>query len=401
MYNFPDLGLLNDSMAVNDSDDISMEKLQTILDSFKIPAIVQGFVKGSRVTQYELKLNIGVPISRVKKYLDDIALWLGVDSIRLISLPDKCAIGLEVPNKTVETICIKSIIESDAFKQSHKQIPIGIGKTISGETVVGDIADMPHMLIAGATGSGKSVFINTLITSILYKATPEDVKFLMIDPKMVELSGYNGIPHLLAPVITAHEGRYNKALSALKWVVNEMAMRYDNMAMEGAKNINEYNQDKAEKIPRIVVIIDELADLMLSDLKDQIEYMISRIAAMGRAAGIHLVVATQRPDAKVLTGLIKANIPTRIAFMVSTSINSKIIIDDTGAENLLGKGDMLYLDKGKPIRIQGAYISNEETKRIVETIKGGVQYNADLINALSDKPIRTFTPVTSLYYKAS
>jgi len=342
MYNFPSLDLLSNAAPVCDNNDISINKLQTILDNFKIPAIVQGFVKGSRITQYELKLNTGVPISKIKKYLDDIALWLGVESIRLISIPDKNAIGLEVPNKSVETICAKTIFESLEFKNSEYSIPIGIGKTISGETIVNDLSDMPHLLIAGATGSGKSVFINTLITSILYKCSPDDVKLIMIDPKMVELSGYNGIPHLLTPVITAKEGRYKNAFLALKWVVQEMTNRYDSMTEIGVRNIDEYNQASKNKLPRIVIIIDELADLMLSELREYIENKISRIAAMGRAAGIHLVIATQRPDAKILTGLIKANIPARVSFMVSTAVNSRIILDDNGAENLLGQGDMLY-----------------------------------------------------------
>ena len=396
MYDFPALNLLNDSMPVNNTDDISIEKLQTILDSFKIPASVTGFIKGSRITQYELKLSIGVSISKIKKYLDDIALWLGVESIRLISIPEKNAIGLEVPNKSVETICVKTIFDSPEFKNCDYSIPIGIGKTITGETIISDLSAMPHLLIAGATGSGKSVFINTLITSILYKCSPNAIKLLMIDPKMVELSGYNGVPHLLTPVITAKEGKYRNAFLSLKWAVNEMTERYDKMTEIAVRNIDEYNSIAKNKLPRIVIIIDELADLMLSGLRESIENKISRIAAMGRAAGIHLVIATQRPDAKILTGLIKANIPSRISFMVSTAINSRIILDDGGAENLLGKGDMLFHNTIKPIRIQGAYISNAEIKRIVDDIKTfDTEYNSDLMEALSDDPI------TSLYYRTA
>ena len=398
MYNFPGLNLLNDSKndskndSINDSindltntdSNANIDKLQTILDSFKIPAIVKDYIKGSRITQYELNLSMGTPISKIKKYLDDIALWLGVDSVRLISLPEKTAVGLEVPNNSAETISIKTIFESPEFINSKYSIPIGIGKTISNETIISDLADMPHLLIAGATGSGKSVFINTLITSVLYKCSPEEVKFIMIDPKMVELSGYNGIPHLLAPVITAKEGRYRNIYMALKWATNEMTARYDKMTELAVRDIDEYNNYK-NKLPRIVIIIDELADLMLSTLRDEIENKISRIAAMGRAAGIHLVIATQRPDAKILTGLIKANIPARISFMVSTAINSRIILDDNGAENLLGKGDMLFHSLNKPIRIQGAYITNQEIKRIVDFI-AGTEYNSELVKILEEQP---------------
>lgn len=402
-YTFPTLELLNNNQTLHDEHvegNSTEKKLQAILNNFKIKATVDGFTAGARTTRYEVKLSTGVSISKVKRSLDDIALWLGVESVRLIPIPEKNAVGLEVPNENIKTICLRSILDTQLFKKAESKLAIGIGKTISGETVIGDIAEMPHLLVAGATGSGKSVFVNTLITSILYKATPDEVKLLMIDPKMVELSCYNGVPHLLAPVITAKEGEYKKVSQALKWVVDEMTNRYDMMAILGVRKLDEYNQflnkvktmgleeynpETMHSLPRIVVIIDELADLMLSSFKERIEKLINRIAAMGRAAGIHLVVATQRPDANIVTGLIKANIPARIAFKTSTAINSRIILDEKGAELLLGKGDMLFhkSDGNKPMRLQGAFVSNEEIERIINHIQVDCSmYNSDLVSLM-------------------
>lgn len=362
-------------------------KLQKTLASFGVDAKVTNITRGPTVTRYELTPNIGVKVSRIVNLADDIALNLAAKSIRIEApIPGRAAVGIEVPNPDKENVYLREIIESDKFVESKSKISFGVGKDVAGEIVVGDIGKMPHVLIAGATGAGKSVCINSLIVSLLYKAKPSEVKLILIDPKMVELSGYNGLPHLLIPVVTDPR----KAAGALNWAVQEMVNRYKLFATHGVKDIKGYNQiienelDGA-KLPQIVIIIDELSDLMMVAPKD-VEDAICRLAQMARAAGMHLVVATQRPSVDVVTGIIKANIPSRIAFTTSSQIDSRTILDMAGAEKLLGKGDMLYYPVGanKPIRIQGAYIDEGNIEEIVEFIKSNSTstYNDDIIESI-------------------
>lgn len=351
--------------------------LEETLKSFNVEAKVVNVTKGSSVTRYEIQPAIGVKVSRIVSLSDDIALNLRARSIRIEApIPGKAAVGIEVENETRETVTIREMIDSREFKREASKLVFAVGKDISGRPVVADLAKMPHLLIAGATGSGKSVCINTIIASILYRATPDEVRLIMVDPKMVELGNYNGIPHLLIPVVTDP----NKAAAALNWAVAEMTNRYKKFAENNVRDLKSYNalmkrEKKSEEImPQIVIIIDELADLMMV-ASSQVEQAISRLTQLARAAGMHLIVATQRPSVDVVTGLIKANIPSRIAFMVSSQIDSRTIIDMAGAEKLVGNGDMLYKpqDIDKPLRIQGPYISDDEVMNLIRFVKSQVE----------------------------
>lgn len=362
-------------------------KLQKTLASFGVEAKVTNITKGPTVTRYELTPSTGVKVSKIVNLSDDIALNLAAKSIRIEApIPGKAAVGIEVPNSVLESVSLREVIESDTFNDNESKLSFSLGKDAAGELVVGDISKMPHVLVAGSTGSGKSVCINSMIISLLYKAKPSEVKLILIDPKMVELSGYNGIPHLLIPVVTDPK----KAAGALNWAVQEMVNRYNLFASKGVKDIKGYNkiieQEEEAKLPQIVIIIDELADLMMVAPND-VEDAICRLAQMARAAGMHLVIATQRPSVDVITGIIKANIPSRIAFTVSSQIDSRTILDGAGAEKLLGKGDMLYFPVGqaKPQRIQGAFISEKEIEKIVENIK----LNTDVDSTYSEDIIKS------------
>ncbi len=388
IYKYPPLSLL-DSITSADSKTVAAElestaqRLVDTLKSFGVETQVINVSRGPTVTRYELQPKAGVKISKITSLADDIALNLATAGVRIEApIPNKAAVGIEVPNRASATVGIREVIESSTFSASKSKLTVSMGKDIGGNTVVADIAKMPHGLIAGATGSGKSVCINSFIISLLYKASPDDVKLLMIDPKVVELGIYNGIPHLLVPVVT--EPR--KAAGALGWAVNEMEQRYKMFADRDVRNIEGYNklvetledEPDVKKMPRIVIIIDELADLMMTAPKE-VEDSINRIAAKARAAGIHLLIATQRPSVNVVTGVIKANIPTRIAFAVSSHIDSGTILDCAGAEKLLGRGDMLFRPVGanKPNRIQGCFVSDEEVERVVEFVKSGGKANYD------------------------
>ena len=388
IYKFPPLSLL-DSINSADSKTVAAElestaqRLVDTLKSFGVETQVINVSRGPTVTRYELQPKAGVKISKITILADDIALNLATAGVRIEApIPNKAAVGIEVPNRASATVGIREVIESSTFSASKSKLTVSMGKDIGGNTVVADIAKMPHGLIAGATGSGKSVCINSFIISLLYKASPEDVKLLMVDPKVVELGIYNGIPHLIVPVIT--EPR--KAAGALGWAVNEMEQRYKMFADRDVRNIEGYNklvetlidEPEVKKMPRIVIIIDELADLMMTAPKE-VEDSINRIAAKARAAGIHLLIATQRPSVNVVTGVIKANIPTRIAFAVSSHIDSSTILDCAGAEKLLGRGDMLFRPVGanKPNRIQGCFVSDEEVERVVEFVKSGGKASYD------------------------
>ncbi len=371
-------------------------KLQKTLFSFGVSAKVENVSVGPAITRYELKPAEGVRVSKIAKLSDDIALNLAAESIRIEApIPGKQAVGIEIPNKEKEVVHFRDIIESTAFDDAESKVSVALGKDISGEPVIADIGKMPHVLIAGSTGAGKSVCINTLITSIIYKAKPSEVKLVMVDPKVVELSVYNGIPHLLIPVVTDSK----KAAGALAWAVQEMENRYQLFATKGVRDLKGYNASTGEeegKLPQIVIIIDELADLMMVAAKD-VEDSICRLAQKARAAGMHLVIATQRPSVDVITGIIKANIPSRIAFAVSSQIDSRTILDMVGAEKLLGKGDMLFYPIGsaKPTRVQGAFVSDQEVEKIVDFIKsngGEATYNEDILEEIekankSDKEI--------------
>ena len=374
-YEFPSFNLLGKPKAGETFDKKAIHatavKLQKTLASFGVEAKVTNITKGPTVTRYELTPSTGVKVSKIVNLSDDIALNLAAKSIRIEApIPGKAAVGIEVPNTTAESVFLREVIESNEFQNHKSKLAFALGKDAAGDIVVGDIAKMPHTLIAGSTGSGKSVCINALIVSILYNAKPSEVKMILIDPKMVELSGYNGIPHLLIPVVTDPK----KAAGALNWAVQEMVNRYKLFADKGVKDIKGYNaimgKEEGIKLPQIVIIVDELADLMMVAPND-VEDAICRLAQMARAAGMHLVIATQRPSVDVITGIIKANIPSRIAFTVSSQVDSRTILDMAGAEKLLGKGDMLYFPVGetKPLRIQGAFISEKEIEKIVEQIK--------------------------------
>lgn len=364
-------------------------KLQKTLYSFGVQAKVENVSVGPAITRYELKPAEGVRVSKIANLADDIALNLAAETIRIEApIPGKQAVGIEVPNTEKETVHFRDVVESDEFQDAKSKLSVALGKDVAGSMAIADIAKMPHALIAGATGSGKSVCINTIITSIIYKAKPSEVKFVMVDPKVVELSVYNGIPHLLIPVVTDPK----KAAGALAWAVQEMDNRYNVFAQKGVRDLKGYNAlaEKEEgmgKLPQIVIIIDELADLMMVAAKE-VEDSICRLAQKARAAGMHLIIATQRPSVDVITGIIKANIPSRIAFAVSSQVDSRTILDQVGAEKLLGKGDMLFYPSGspKPTRIQGAFVSDEEVEKIVSFVKsnGEATYSEDILESIEN-----------------
>ena len=390
-YEFPPVEFLKEGKIGTKSTKKAIQdtasKLQRTLYSFGVSAKVENVSVGPTITRYELKPAEGVRVSKIANLADDIALSLAAESIRIEApIPGKQAVGIEIPNKEKEIVALRDIIDSDKFRESKSKLSFAIGKDAAGELVVTDIAKMPHVLIAGSTGSGKSVCVNTLITSIIYKAKPSEVKLVMVDPKVVELSIYNGIPHLLIPVVTDPR----KAAGALAWAVQEMENRYHLFAEKNVREIHGYNEalEKEgldEKLPQIVIIIDELADLMMVASKD-VEEAICRLAQKARAAGMHLVIATQRPSVDVITGLIKANIATRIAFAVTSQIDSRTILDVGGAEKLLGKGDMLFAMSGgqKKQRVQCAFISDSEVESIVDFLKenGGATYSEDVLEKI-------------------
>ena len=382
-YVFPPLNLLR-SRARNVADSqteagANRRRLEATLSSFGVEANYVSCTRGPTVTRYDFTLKTGVKLNKLTNLADDIALSLGVGSVRIAPIPDKIStVGIEVPNKVVNTVYLRDIIDSDNFRNAKSKVSFAIGEDIGGNSLVSNIAKLPHLLIAGTTGSGKSVCINCLLLSILYKATPEEVKLIMIDPKMVELGIYNGIPHLYVPVVTDPK----KAAGALQWSVVEMMKRYRLFSEAGVRDLAGYNaicQRNGDKtMPQVVIVIDELADLMMVASKE-VEESICRVAQMGRAAGMHLVIATQRPSADVITGLMKANIPSRIAFAVSSALESRIILDQQGAEKLIGMGDMLYapIGLGKPVRIQGAFVSDEERESVIDFVKNHCEAEYD------------------------
>ena len=360
------------------------DRLNTALSSFGVNATIRDVTRGPTVTRYDLELEAGVKLNKITNLSSDLALALGVENVRIAPIPDKIStVGIEVPNKIVSAVCLRDIIDSPAFRNAKSKLSFAVGKDIGGNCIIGNIAKLPHMLIAGTTGSGKSVCMNSLILSLLYKATPDEVRLIMIDPKMVELGIYNGIPHLFIPVVTDPK----KAAGALQWAVVEMLKRYRLFSEAQVRDLASYNalqknEPDGQTLPQVVIVIDELADLMLCAAKE-VEESICRVAQMGRAAGMHLIIATQRPSADVITGLMKANIPSRIAFAVSSSLESRIILDTSGAEKLIGMGDMLYapIGIGKPLRVQGSYVSDEEREEVVRFIKQNseAQYSDDII----------------------
>lgn len=390
-YEFPPVELLSEGKGVvlkggKKALADTATKLQKTLYSFGVSAKVENVSVGPAITRYEIKPAEGVRVSKIANLADDIALNLAAESIRIEApIPGKQAVGIEIPNKENEIVHLRDILETDKFQKHKSKLAFALGKDVAGEEVVADISKMPHVLIAGSTGSGKSVCINTLISSIIYKAKPSEVKLVMVDPKVVELSVYNGIPHLLIPVVTDPK----KAAGALAWAVQEMENRYNVFASKGVRDLKGYNaslQDGEGKLPQIVIIIDELADLMMVAAKE-VEESICRLAQKARAAGMHLVIATQRPSVDVITGLIKANVPSRIAFAVSSQIDSRTILDMVGAEKLLGKGDMLFYPAGasKPTRVQGAFVDDKEVEKIVDFLKangGESTYNTDIIESI-------------------
>ena len=390
-YQYPPVSLLHEGQGVSGSEvagelQANQARLADTIHSFGIDAEIVSVTRGPSVTRYEVELDQGVRLNKLTNLSDDIALALGATGVRIAPIPDKISmVGIEVPNKLVSPVPIHDVIDSREFRDNPSKVAFAVGRDISNRNVVGNIAKLPHLLIAGTTGSGKSVCTNSLIISLLYKATPEEVRLIMVDPKMVELGIYNGIPHLLIPVVTDPK----KAAGALQWAVVEMMKRYRTFSEIGVRDLASYNahaarSDELEKMPQIVIVIDELADLMLVAAKE-VEESICRVAQMGRAAGMHLIIATQRPSADVITGLMKANIPSRIAFAVASSLESRIILDTTGAEKLVGRGDMLYfpLGTGKPQRVQGCLISDEEVAAVVGFIKqnsGAAQYDQEIIH---------------------
>ena len=367
------------------------QKLEETLRNFHVDARVMQVTQGPTVTRYEIQPAVGVKVNSIVRLADDIALNLEAKSIRIEApIPGKAAVGIEVENDAVTMVRLREIIDSDEFKNSKSKITFAVGKDISGKAIVADLKSMPHLLIAGSTGSGKSVCINSIITSLLYKANPDEVKLILVDPKVVELGNYNGIPHLLIPVVTDP----SKAAAALNWAVAEMTDRYKKFAEEGVRDLESYNEyvranEEPEKVmPQVVIIIDELADLMMA-APSQIEESICRLAQMARAAGMHLIVATQRPSVDVITGVIKANIPSRIAFAVSSQVDSRTILDMQGAEKLVGKGDMLFnpMGMGKPIRVQGTFVTDGEVHKVIDFVKSQVEngtssYNEDILTKI-------------------
>lgn len=403
-YHFPPMNLLKRGNKTSGESDAHLRetamKLQQILQNFGVSVTVTNVSCGPAVTRYELQPEMGVKVSKIVGLTDDIKLNLAAADIRIEApIPGKAAVGIEVPNKENSAVMLRDLLETAEFKNSQSKISFAAGKDIAGKVVVADIAKMPHLLIAGATGSGKSVCINTLIMSILYKASPEEVKLIMIDPKVVELSVYNGIPHLMIPVVTDPK----KAAGALNWAVAEMMRRYQAFAEQNVRDMKGYNEkavsspaidgEELKMMPQIVIIVDELADLMMVAPGD-VEEAICRLAQLARAAGIHLVVATQRPSVNVITGLIKANMPSRIAFSVSSGVDSRTIIDMNGAEKLLGKGDMLFYPSGyqKPARVQGAFVTDKEVQSVVEYLKnhnGDADYDNEIVQHVNTSEIGT------------
>ena len=388
-YHLPPMTMLNPGKGQSGglSDEVRQNAriLQETLQSFNIDAKILNASQGPAVTRYELEPAAGVKVSKIVHLADDIALKLAATDIRIEApIPGKAAVGIEVPNKKLSGVTIRDVLDTDAFKNTVGGVPVSLGKDIAGNPVIADLTKMPHLLVAGSTGSGKSVCINTFIASILFKQRPEDVKLILIDPKVVELSNYNGIPHLLTPVVTDPK----KAASVLRWAVREMDDRYKRFALTKTRDISRYNElHPEEAMPFVVIIIDELADLMMVASND-VEESICRLAQKARACGMHLVLATQRPSVDVLTGLIKANVPSRIAFAVSSQIDSRTILDMAGAEKLIGKGDMLFYPMGasKPLRVQGAFISDAEIDKMTEFIKqqGGPEYDESVQKAQSE-----------------
>ncbi|MBQ1352004.1 MAG: DNA translocase FtsK, partial [Oscillospiraceae bacterium] len=392
MYQYPPVSLLVESRKDN-LEGVQAEihrnqlRLEDTIQSFGIDAHIVNAVRGPSVTRYELELDRGVKLNKLTNLSDDIALSLGASGVRIAPIPHKISVvGIEVPNQLVQTVNIHEVIDSPEFRNHPSKVAFALGRDIAGANIVGNVAKLPHLLIAGTTGSGKSVCMNSLIISLLYKATPEEVRLIMIDPKMIELGVYNGIPHLLIPVVTDPK----KAAGALQWAVTEMMKRYRLFSELNVRDIASYNAAVAKdperkKLPQIVIVIDELADLMLVAAKD-VEESVCRIAQMARAAGMHLIIATQRPSSDVITGIMKANIPSRIAFAVASALESRIILDTQGAEKLVGRGDMLYfpLGAGKPTRVQGCMITGEEVERVAEFVKqyGQAEYAEDVIQEI-------------------
>ena len=398
-YNYPpiDLMKLPSGGAADGTAEMrdNSARLNEALASFKIEAQIINVTRGPSVTRYEVELQKGVRLNKLTAVADDIALSLGATGVRIAAIPGKISVvGIEVPNRSVTMVSLREVIDSPEFQKAKSKSSFAVGKDIGGNCIVGNIAKLPHMLIAGTTGSGKSVCMNSIIISLLYKASPEEVKLIMVDPKMVELGIYNGIPHLLIPVVTDPK----KAAGSLQWAVTEMMRRYKAMSDVGVRDLESYNSimdsesEEGKRLPQVVVIIDELADLMLVAAKE-VEESICRIAQMGRAAGIHLVIATQRPSADVITGLMKANIPSRIAFSVASAMESRIILDTQGAEKLVGRGDMLYapIGDGKPKRVQGCFVSDSEVEAVAVYVKSlyTTDYDQDVMEEIEKKAKQT------------
>ena len=400
-YCFPPIGLLKKPSrgGVDGTEEMrdNSRRLNETLASFNIDAHIINVTRGPSVTRYEVELDKGVRLNKITGCADDIALSLGASGVRIAAVPGKISVvGIEVPNRAVTTVSLREVIDSNEFEKAKSKSSVALGKSIDGNCVVGNISKMPHLLIAGTTGSGKSVCMNSIIISLLYKAGPEDVKLIMVDPKMVELGIYNGIPHLLIPVVTDPK----KAAGSLQWAVTEMLRRYKMMSDLGVRDLESYNgivigEEGGQKLPQVVIIIDELADLMMVAAKE-VEDSICRIAQMGRAAGMHLIIATQRPSANVITGLMKANIPSRIAFSVASAMESRIILDTMGAEKLVGKGDMLYapIGCGKPLRVQGCFVTDAEVEAVAEYVKDhyDADYNQDVLKDIEKKAQQTGAP---------
>ena len=398
VYCYPPIDLLKSGYGAAGDGTMEMRentrRLNETLASFKIEAHIINVTRGPSVTRYEVELDKGVRLSKLTGCADDIALSLGATGVRIAAVPNKISVvGIEVPNRAVTTVSLREVIDSNEFNRAKSKSSFAVGKDIGGSCIVGNISKLPHMLIAGTTGSGKSVCMNSIIISLLYKASPEDVKLIMVDPKMVELGIYNGIPHLLIPVVTDPK----KAAGSLQWAVTEMMRRYKAMSDAGVRDLESYNgivesEGEGNKLPQVVVIIDELADLMLVAAKE-VEESICRIAQMGRAAGIHLIIATQRPSADVITGLMKANIPSRIAFAVASAMESRIILDTQGAEKLVGKGDMLYapIGAGKPLRVQGCFVSDPEVEAVATYVKENyaTTYDQEVMEEIERKAAQT------------
>ena len=394
-YVFPPVDLLNyipqnETLSGLEELKQNAEKLIDTLRSFNIEARVINVSRGPSVTRYELQPSTGVRVSKITNLADDIALQLAATAVRIEApIPGKSAIGIEVPNKDTSTVQLREIIDSDEFRDSKSKLSVALGKNISGENIVIDLAKMPHLMIAGATGSGKSVCVNSMLMSILFHARPDEVKLILVDPKVVELNVYNGLPHLLIPVVTEAK----KAAGALGWAVGEMLKRYNLFTEKGVRDFKGYNESLSEeeqdkKLPQIVIVIDEMADLMMT-APHEVEDAVCRLAQMARAAGMHLVIATQRPSADVITGTIKANVPSRIAFSVSSAINSRIILDESGAEKLVGKGDMLYMPIGsqKALRVQGCFVSDKEVEKVIAFIKEhseGTTYDESVVKQIDE-----------------